>query len=113
MHLHGHDMYVLASGIGTYSSTNVALNLDNPPRRDVVNLLPFGYLVIAWKTDNPGIWNLHCHIVWHVSQGFAVQIIERESEILAWYDKAVLDQTCVPWGTYAETAVFGEDDSGF
>ncbi len=33
IHLHGHDFFVLAQGEGTYSS-DVTLNLDNPPRRD-------------------------------------------------------------------------------
>ena len=33
IHLHGHDVFVLAQGTGTYDDS-VALNLDNPPRRD-------------------------------------------------------------------------------
>lgn len=33
IHLHGHDFFILAQGTGDYSS-DVTLNLDNPPRRD-------------------------------------------------------------------------------
>jgi FtsP/CotA-like multicopper oxidase with cupredoxin domain len=61
IHLHGHDSLVLAQGTGPYSD-DVALKLDNPPRRDTA-LMPFnpetgegGYLVIAFETDNPGAW---------------------------------------------------------
>jgi FtsP/CotA-like multicopper oxidase with cupredoxin domain len=61
IHLHGHDFFVLAQGTGTYSS-NVALTLSNPPRRDTAMLPASGYLVIAFETDNPGAWLMHCHI---------------------------------------------------
>jgi hypothetical protein len=53
--------------------------LDNPPRRDVVLLPDDGYVVIAFKTDNPGSWLLHCHIADHASFGLALQILERQS----------------------------------
>lgn len=69
IHLHGHDFLILAQGLGTYSSS-VALNLQNPPRRDVA-VMPAnpaqgqsGYLVVAFYTDNPGVWLMHCHIGW-------------------------------------------------
>lgn len=63
IHLHGHDFYILAQDVGTYDSDTVTLNLTNPPRRDVAMLPGSGYLVIAFQTDNPGAWLLHCHIV--------------------------------------------------
>lgn len=61
IHLHGHEFFVLAQGSGTYSS-NVSLTLTNPPRRDTAMLPGSGYLVIAFKTDNPSAWLMHCHI---------------------------------------------------
>lgn len=64
IHLHGHDFYVLAQDTGTFNSS-VSLNLDNPPRRDTAMLPASGYLVLAWQTDNPGAWLMHCHIGWH------------------------------------------------
>ncbi|CAD0085750.1 unnamed protein product, partial [Aureobasidium vineae] len=51
IHLHGHDFMILAQGSGDYSSSD--LNLSNPPRRDVAILPDSGYLVLAFKTDNP------------------------------------------------------------
>jgi FtsP/CotA-like multicopper oxidase with cupredoxin domain len=68
IHLHGHDFYVLAQGTGTYTDSTT-INLTNPPRRDVAMLPAAGYLVIAFYTDNPGAWLMHCHIGWHTSEG--------------------------------------------
>jgi FtsP/CotA-like multicopper oxidase with cupredoxin domain len=61
IHLHGHDFYILAQGSGDFSDDMV--NLSNPPRRDTAMLPGQGYLAIAFKTDNPGAWLMHCHIV--------------------------------------------------
>ena len=64
IHVHGHDFYLLAQETGTFSS-DTALKLNNPPRRDVAMLPANGFLVLAWETDNPGAWLVHCHIGWH------------------------------------------------
>jgi FtsP/CotA-like multicopper oxidase with cupredoxin domain len=66
IHLHGHDFWILAEGAGSFDST-VLLNLANPPRRDTALLPAAGYLVLAFETDNPGVWLMHCHIGWHTS----------------------------------------------
>jgi FtsP/CotA-like multicopper oxidase with cupredoxin domain len=66
LHLHGHDFWILASGAGSYDSS-VVLNLVNPPRRDTALLPTAGYIVLAFVTDNPGVWLMHCHIGWHTS----------------------------------------------
>lgn len=56
MHLHGHDFWVLGSGYGNFDSTQTnALQLVNAPRRDVAMMPASGYLVIAFKTNNPGV----------------------------------------------------------
>ncbi|KAK7425303.1 hypothetical protein QQZ08_008200 [Neonectria magnoliae] len=111
IHLHGHDFFVLAQGSGTYSSS-VTLNTSNPPRRDTAMLPSSGYLVMAWKTDNPGVWLMHCHIGWHTSEGFAVQFIERRSEIAGISDANTLDDTCTSWSTFEEEYEVEQEDSG-
>lgn len=59
MHLHGHDFWVLASGYGDFDATKSdALTLVNAPRRDVAMMPASGYLVIAIKTNNPGVSTL-------------------------------------------------------
>lgn len=87
IHLHGHDFVILdqcvprdehATGC---SLNNATINLDNPPRRDVAFLANGGYLILAFKADNPGVWIMHCHIAFHASLGLAAQIIENKAKI--------------------------------
>lgn len=111
IHLHGHDFYILAQASGTYSSSTT-LNLDNPPRRDTAMLPASGYLVLAFQTDNPGAWLMHCHIGWHTGEGFAVQFVERESEIAGITNSTRLDDTCSTWSDYQSTNSVEQDDSG-
>jgi FtsP/CotA-like multicopper oxidase with cupredoxin domain len=61
IHLHGHDFLIIAQGTGKYTD-DVPLKLDNPPRRDTAMLPASGYLVMAFQTDDPGAWLMHCHI---------------------------------------------------
>ena len=112
IHLHGHDFFILAQGSGTFDSSSTTLSLTNPPRRDVAMLPSSGHLVIAFQTDNPGAWLMHCHIGWHTSEGFALQIVERYSEIAALIDYDTLNSTCAAWDTYATANSIEADDSG-
>jgi FtsP/CotA-like multicopper oxidase with cupredoxin domain len=112
IHLHGHDFYILGQGSGTYTSGTTTLTTTNPPRRDVAMLPSSGYLVIAFLTDNPGAWLMHCHIGWHTSEGFALQLVERYSEIAALTDYDTLNSTCTAWDSYVTTSGVEEDDSG-
>ncbi|KAF2171368.1 multicopper oxidase [Zasmidium cellare ATCC 36951] len=118
IHLHGHDFLVLAQGKGLYNS-DVTLNTVNPPRRDVA-LMPWdpvggtgGHLVLAFETDNPGVWLMHCHIGWHTSMGFALQIIEAQDEIKKTVKNSCqLDGTCSKWHEYTKKFDIVVDDSG-
>lgn len=111
IHLHGHDFFILAQGQGTYTD-DVTLTTDNPPGRDTAMLPSQGYLVIAFETDNPGAWLMHCHIGWHTSEGFAMQFIERYSEITTLIDESSLDSTCTAWSEFQESKAIEQDDSG-
>ena len=89
IHLHGHDFLILAQGLGTYDES-VALQLTNPPRRDVANIPAdpstgqAGYLVVAFYTSNPGVWLMHCHIGWVSFSGYVliIQSLTRRSTTL-------------------------------
>lgn len=110
IHLHGHDFFVLAQGPGLYDSS-VTLNLVNPPRRDVAMMS--GHLVIAFKTDNPGVWLLHCHIGWHNAMGFALQIVENLENIAGTVQrKGAMDDVCAKWDAYANADDIKVIDSG-
>ncbi|CZR69308.1 related to Laccase-2 [Phialocephala subalpina] len=113
IHLHGHDFYILAQGSGIFVEGAIPLNLNNPPRRDTAILPGNGFLILGFYTDNPGTWLMHCHILWHASQGFALQFVERESEIAATiHDSQALNNTCASWDTYVLTEQYEQDDSG-
>lgn len=112
LHLHGHDFYILAEGAGSYDSS-VALNLQNPARRDTALLPAAGYIVLAFQTDNPGVWLMHCHIGWHTSMGFALQIVEQKSKIPNTVtDSCALQNTCSAWSNYATANNIQVLDSG-
>nr|AHZ58333.1 laccase [Auricularia auricula-judae]AHZ58334.1 laccase [Auricularia auricula-judae] len=115
IHLHGHDFNVISTGLGTFDASTATLQWENPPRRDVAMLPGGGYLFIAFETDNPGVWVMHCHIAWHVSEGLSVQLVERQSEIL---DTVTLDDawedTCSTWKSWYSGDLFWgkKTDSG-
>jgi FtsP/CotA-like multicopper oxidase with cupredoxin domain len=209
IHLHGHDFYILAQGVGRYMEGQTKLNTINPPRRDVA-LMPWtppstpfdglsgnsssqpsskrstgfggfggfggsspsqeaddiagqglaeassasrsgaqsssqdaedaaseafaqatsasrpdahsssqsssgsgGYLVLAFETDNPGAWLMHCHIGWHVAMGFALQFIENLDGIKKTVkDACQMDDTCITWNKYATENHIVVDNSG-
>ncbi|KJK84432.1 Laccase [Metarhizium anisopliae BRIP 53293] len=90
IHLHGHDFAILEQAENkTWNPKNMSLKLDNPPRRDVVLLDTTGYVVIAFRADNPGPWLVHCHIAFHISRGLGMQIMEDQKGAFAmWPDKS-------------------------
>ena len=103
MHLHGHDFAILEQAYNkTFDASTLNLNLKNPPRRDVVLMPLGGYVVIAFKLDNPGPWLMHCHIAFHISEGLGLQINERHDAALKmWPDNsdAILEtrRVCDNW----------------
>ncbi|OTB05429.1 putative multicopper oxidase [Hypoxylon sp. CI-4A] len=100
LHLHGHDFALLAQGNDTSELATAPLKFDNPPRRDVALLPAGGYIVIAFKADNPGSWLFHCHIAWHASSGLAIQILERQGDLQKLFEKKGLveqERVCKNW----------------
>jgi len=71
-----------------------------------------GYLIIAFQQDNPGAWLLHCHVGWHTSQGFALQLLEQVGSVPSIVDKATLDGTCKKWKEHAAKSGIVQEDSG-
>jgi hypothetical protein len=79
MHLHGHHFYVLGSGIGVYEELakdqawlDASLNFVNPQMRDTETLPKGGWLYLRFRSDNPGVWPLHCHIQAHEFMGMVM-----------------------------------------
>lgn len=114
IHLHGHDMYVLGTGSGQFSSANIgSLRFTNPVRRDVAMLPASGWLVIAYPSDNPGAWLMHCHIAFHVSMGLSVQFLERKQDIALPPANSEWHNTCTNMRNYLNNNPrYPQDDSG-
>lgn len=116
IHLHGFDFFVLAQGTGTYDEADVALQTDNPPRRDTAMLPASGYLVMGFPADNPGAWIMHCHIGWHTSMGFDLQFLVRRDDLLTDVlvddDVSMIQDTCTAWSNYANVFGIEQHDSG-
>ena len=81
---HGHSFYVVSSyrGKGGWDYYNPfdpskeprggPFDTITPLRKDTVYVPAFGYVVLRFLADNPGIWLLHCHILWHQASGMTM-----------------------------------------
>ncbi|KAG0270935.1 hypothetical protein BGZ95_001345 [Linnemannia exigua] len=93
-HLHGHQVYVVGEGKGRYIPGESPLNTFNPLRRDTVTLQTFGYTVLRFVNDNPGMWPFHCHINPHLDAGLMVQFLSLPSAVKAFKIPAELKKMC-------------------
>ncbi|KAK3313245.1 multicopper oxidase-domain-containing protein [Apodospora peruviana] len=77
MHWHGSDVVILGQDDQPFDPVRSpgTWDIHNPPRRDTVTMPVGGYVAVAFKPDNPGVWLIHCHIAWHASSGLALQMI--------------------------------------
>ncbi|XP_060580427.1 uncharacterized protein LOC132737186 isoform X1 [Ruditapes philippinarum] len=53
---------------------------SKPPQKDTIVVPTGGYVVIRFRSDNPGMWFLHCHIDLHNTNGMGMVIDEGESK---------------------------------
>ena len=60
VHLHGHTFQVLyrSKEKTPFDSSKSYPIPDNPVRRDVVVVNSFGFVIVAFRADNPGVWFL-------------------------------------------------------
>lgn len=111
MHFHGHNIFVLADGDGDWDGTIV--NPENPQRRDVQVVRPWGHIVIQWFQDNPGAWPFHCHIAWHLSLGMIIEVLESPDLIPNKVTvPSTVSQTCRDWWSYTKHNPVEMIDSG-
>ena len=50
---------------------------QSAPLRDTIMVPSGGYVVVYFKSDNPGWWLLHCHVLDHAIEGMAVVLYEK------------------------------------
>lgn len=107
------DFYILGAGPGVWNGNIDGLQFDNPPRRDTAMLPAGGYLILAFPADNPGAWLMHCHIPFHVGQGFSLQFLERVDEIESTVDVDAYNSECAAWRSYYDgSQIYSQTDSG-
>lgn len=96
--MHGNLLHILASGDGNWDQNATNLAFANPPRRDTFMIPGGGYTVFAFRTNNPGVWLLHCHIAWHASEGLATTMFVRKNDIPIQPDRAsAIQEGCSAW----------------
>lgn len=91
-HLHGHAFQVIyRSPEGEDDDNPIVYDPTNPEHhefpeypmiRDTVQIKANGFVIIRFKSDNPGVWFFHCHVDWHLEQGLAITLVEAPQEIL-------------------------------
>jgi FtsP/CotA-like multicopper oxidase with cupredoxin domain len=59
MHLHGHEFQVVEIDGRRFAGAV----------RDTVLVPPARRVVVAFDANNPGLWALHCHLLYHLAAG--------------------------------------------
>lgn len=73
----GQQFQIVGWGLGVFGDpdTETTWNLDNPLRRDTLTIGGYSHVVLRIAGTNPGIWALHCHILWHGEGTFSSPIL--------------------------------------
>lgn len=109
MHLHGHNTYILAEGIGEWDGT--VTRPQNPHRRDVYLIRAGGHLVMQFDV-NPGVWAFHCHIAWHASGGFFSTLVVDSRKVQRMRIPGDIQDNCRAWDLWSKRNVVDQIDSG-
>ena len=89
-HLHGHQFWIMATGASgvfnwaQYPAINANGTTGNLMRRDTMTLDAYGWALIRFEANNPGLWALHCHISWHMEAGLLMQFQTRTDILDTW-----------------------------
>ncbi|TKW02067.1 hypothetical protein SEVIR_8G220400v4 [Setaria viridis] len=77
MHLHGHNMILLAQGFGNFDAAKdvAKYNSVNPPVNNTVLVPNLGWAAIRFVANNPEVWFMHCHYEFHLTMSMAAVFI--------------------------------------
>lgn len=77
-HLHGHHAWIVGQGTGKFDPEKdpSTYNLETPPQRHTVPILPYSWVTLRFRADNPGVWLLHCSMEPHFYMGMGVVLEE-------------------------------------
>ncbi|MQM21352.1 hypothetical protein Taro_054391, partial [Colocasia esculenta] len=82
MHLHGYSFYVVGHGPGNFDKNRDPreYNLVDPPLLNTFGVPRNGWAAIRFRTNNPGVWFMHCHFERHVIWGMETVLIVKNGE---------------------------------
>ncbi|KAF5353223.1 hypothetical protein D9756_007799 [Leucocoprinus leucothites] len=107
--LHGHTFSVVKS------ADHECFNFANPVQRDVVSAgdTVGDFVVIRFRTDNPGPWILRCHINFHYGMGLAVVFAEAPDDVASANRNIPTewDQLCPAWDALPDTVKVPQVDN--
>ena len=95
-HLHGHTFWIMATSQNQYFDWDSygSLNTTNPMRRDTLTIDAYGWALIRFRSDNPGLWAFHCHISWHMEAGLLMQFQSRNDIMKTWTLPSAVTELC-------------------
>lgn len=76
LHMHGHHMYVMGGGLGSWDKNLSSLNTKDPHVRDTISMGRNQWMVTRFVSNNPGVWMFHCHVENHLMKGMGMAFIE-------------------------------------
>lgn len=65
--------------------------------------------MLAFESDNPGAWLMHCHIPFHISGGLGIQFLERADEINP--SASFIEGGCKSWNSFENDFVGNRNGS--
>ncbi|QRV84901.1 Multicopper oxidase [Ceratobasidium sp. AG-Ba] len=83
-HLHGMSFWIVGEGSGLLTLANaetMTYNTTNPIRRDTHIIPANSWAVLRFEATNPGVWFMHCHIDWHLAEGFALLSLSSQTRL--------------------------------
>ncbi|KAK7294648.1 hypothetical protein RJT34_17538 [Clitoria ternatea] len=77
VHLHGFNFFVVGTDVGNYDPKKdpKKFNLVDPVERNTMGVPTGGWTAIRFRSDNPGVWFLHCHFEVHTTWGLKMAFL--------------------------------------
>ncbi|KAG9090076.1 sphingosine N-acyltransferase lac1 [Ceratobasidium sp. 392] len=84
-------------------------NTTNPIRRDTHVIPANSWAVLRFESTNPGVWFMHCHIDWHLAEGFAAVIVVQPDAVAQMFIPSTASDMCneIPAGLTNDSTSLG------
>lgn len=79
-HIHGHQCWVLGRGsLKGYPALEMEARI--PIKRDTFWVDSESFIKLRLRTDNPGLWLIHCHNIWHAHAGMEFEFVSLPQQL--------------------------------